>query len=144
MLSKFVKPGGVLYVWVYAKRFNPFRFVKDVLDALRVTRLPEPALHALVGHSPTFRWHLSGSTRPRGQYLRCDRAHDGASERPSCTVRELQLTWFDALSPEYDSRHSEEEVVGWFEACGYTDIRAIEEPKVGVRGIAPSRTRGDV
>ena len=43
-LTEYVKPGGLLYVWVYAKRFNPFRFTKDVLDALRVTRLPEPIL----------------------------------------------------------------------------------------------------
>ena len=43
-LAKVVKPGGILYVWVYARRFNPFRFTKDVLDFLRVTRLPERVL----------------------------------------------------------------------------------------------------
>src|SRR5919106_1965977 len=43
-LAAMVKPRGLLYVWVYAKRFNPFRFTKDVLDLLRVTRLPEPVL----------------------------------------------------------------------------------------------------
>ena len=53
------------------------------------------------------------------------------------TVRELELTWFDALSPEYDSRHSEDEVMGWFRDLGFHDIQAIEEPKVGVRGVAP-------
>ena len=34
-LADMVKPEGLLYVWVYAKRFNPFRFTKDVLDFLR-------------------------------------------------------------------------------------------------------------
>jgi len=38
---------GRLYVWVYPKRFNPFRFVKDIFDALRISRLPEFALLAL-------------------------------------------------------------------------------------------------
>ena len=53
------------------------------------------------------------------------------------TVHELSLTWFDALSPEYDSRHTEAEVIGWFARLGFTDIGTIEEPKVGVRGVAP-------
>lgn len=135
-LSELVKPGGLLYVWVYAKRFNPFRFTKDVLDALRVTRLPEPALlrvakafsyasipllkaYQLVRQLPGLRPRTAWGTR---------------TVRPR-TVRELQLTWFDALSPEYDSRHSESEVIEWFRRRGFGQIQAIEEPKVGVRGI---------
>ena len=138
-LTKFVKGGGVMYVWVYPKRFNPFRFVKDVLDVLRVTRLPEPILlrvsraFAYLSLAPLW---LYQTTR-RVSVLRPRTRWGEQSVRPR-TLRELQLTWFDALSPEYDSRHREDEVVGWFELCGFTDIRAIEEPKVGVRGIAPS------
>ena len=135
-LAEFVRPGGIFYVWVYAKRFNPFRFTKDVLDALRVTRLPEPvllriargfsyasiplltvyrAVRRLPGLQPRSAWGLR-TVRPR-------------------TVRELQLTWFDALSPEFDSRHSEAEVIGWFRHRGFDQIQSIEEPKVGVRGV---------
>ena len=43
---------------------------------------------------------------------------------------------FDALSPEYDSRHTEQEVVGWFASAGFERITPNEEPKVGVRGMA--------
>jgi hypothetical protein len=50
--------------------------------------------------------------------------------------RELELTWFDALSPEHDSRHTEEEVIAWFRRKGFERIEALEEPKVGVRGLA--------
>jgi hypothetical protein len=57
-------------------------------------------------------------------------------------VDELTLTWFDALSPQYDSRHSEEEVMGWFRHLGFTEVGAIDEPKVGVRGVAPKRIAG--
>jgi SAM-dependent methyltransferase len=136
-LATLVRPGGTLYVWVYAKRFNPFRFVKTVLDAARVTRLPESALlrlskamsypslallegyravRTLPGLKPRTAW-AERTVRPR-------------------SLRTIQLTWFDALSPEYDSRHTEREVIGWFTQAGFKRIEAIEEPKVGVRGIA--------
>jgi ubiquinone/menaquinone biosynthesis C-methylase UbiE len=136
-LSRLVKPGGVFYVYVFARRFNPFRFTKDVLDALRVTRLPPRALLALskvfAYVSVALLWiyrtlrRLPG-LRPRGEW--------GARTVRPRSLRHLHLTWFDALSPEHDSRHTEAEVVGWFERAGFTDVRAVEEPKVGVRGVA--------
>ena len=143
-LSQLVVPGGLLYVWVYAKRFSPFRFTKDVLDALRITRLPERVLlrvatifsYASVGLLAFYRAirRLPGLTphTSRGQ----------RTVRPR-TVRELQLTWFDALSPEYDSRHTESEVIGWFRREGFEKIEAIEEPKVGVRGVAAPIRRAE-
>jgi SAM-dependent methyltransferase len=138
-LSEFVTPGGILYIWVYAKRFNPFRFVKDVLDAARVTRLPEPALlrvsHVFAYVSIPLLWLYQ---RMRKLPALQPRTRWGEQTVRPRTVRELQLTWFDALSPDYDSRHTEEEVIGWFERCGFIDVRAIEEPKVGVRGVAPA------
>lgn len=138
-LAEMAKPGGLLYVWVYAKRFNPFRFTKDVLDSVRVTRLPEPVLlrvakvlaYISVGlHAAYKAARKLPLLRPRSRW-----AQRTLRRR---TVRELSLTWFDALSPEYDSRHTEREVIGWFERLGFTHIGAIEEPKVGVRGVAPS------
>jgi SAM-dependent methyltransferase/uncharacterized protein YbaR (Trm112 family) len=137
-LGGLVKPGGRLYVWVYPKRFNPFRFVKDVFDGLRITRLPRPALFVVAKAMAYPSWLLLqlyramravGPLRPRGAWAkRTVRARK---------VDELKLTWFDALSPEHDSRHSEQEVVGWFAREGFVAIEAIEEPKVGVRGTAP-------
>jgi SAM-dependent methyltransferase len=139
-LAEMVRPGGLLYVWVYARRFNPFRFTKDVLDALRVTRLPEPVLlrlarvfaHVSLRLHAVYRFARSlPPLRPRGSWAKRTMRRR--------TVDELSLTWFDALSPEYDSRHTEDEVIGWFERLGFVDIGAIEEPKVGVRGTAPER-----
>jgi SAM-dependent methyltransferase/uncharacterized protein YbaR (Trm112 family) len=136
-LTAMVKPGGTLYVWVYPKRFNPFRFVKDVLDLFRVTRLPEPVLLAIsklfailsIPMLAAYRAvrHLPG-LRPRT-------ARAAQTARPR-TRRELELTWFDALSPEHDSRHSESEVIGWFQREEFVSVTALAEPKVGVRGIA--------
>jgi SAM-dependent methyltransferase len=140
-LARLVKPGGVFYTYVFAKRFNPFRFTKDVLDALRVTRLPPRALLAISKAFAYVSVALLGiyravrrlpGLRPRGPW--------GERTVRARSLRHLHLTWFDALSPEHDSRHTEEEVIGWFERAGFTDIRAVEEPKVGVRGVAAGPT----
>ena len=127
-------------MWVYARRFNPFRFTKDVLDALRVTRLPEPILLRIArffsyASIPLLRVYQAVRRLPG---LRPDSRKSERTVR-NRTLKELELTWFDALSPKYDSRHSEAEVIGWFEQLGFTEIDTIEEPKVGVRGIAPAR-----
>jgi SAM-dependent methyltransferase/uncharacterized protein YbaR (Trm112 family) len=137
-LAFVVRPGGLLYVWVYAKRFNPFRFTKDVLDFLRVTRLPTPILLRIAkAFSYASLLLLSVYRTVRRLPKLRPRTRWGERTIRSRTAKELQLTWFDALSPEFDSRHSEAEVIRWFERLGFTDIAAIEEPKVGVRGTAP-------
>jgi SAM-dependent methyltransferase len=136
-LSRLVKPGGVFYVYVFAKRFNPFRFTKDILDFLQVTRLPPRVLLSLskvfAYVSVALLWGYRMLRRLPG--LRPQTARVERTVRPR-TLRHLHLTWFDALSPEYDSRHTEAEVTDWFRHAGFTDIRAVEEPKVGVRGVA--------
>jgi SAM-dependent methyltransferase len=141
-LARQVRPGGVLFVWVYPKRFNPFRATKTVFDLLGLGRLQPAAIMriakamsypslALLGAYRLVR-RLPG-LRPRGAWAR-------RTVKPR-TLREIQLTWNDALSPKYDSRHSEAEVIGWFEAAGFRDVAAMEEPKVGVRGVAPGPSR---
>jgi len=137
-LSRFVKPGGVLYVWVYPKRLNPFRFTRDVLDVFRVTRLPE---RALLRVARVFSYASIGMLRVyqavrRLPGLQPESRREERKVRPR-TLKELELTWLDTLTPQYETRHREDEVVGWFEELGFVDVRAIEEPKVGVRGVAP-------
>lgn len=137
-LARSVRPGGKLYVWVYSQRFSPFRFVKDVFDALRVTRLPPRALFAvcraiaypslalLTAYRLVRKFPGARPTTARGHRVTRRRG-----------LREVQLTWFDALAPEHNSRHTEEEVMGWFRAAGFEQITCLEEPKVGVRGVRP-------
>ncbi len=138
-LARHVKPGGTLYVWVYTRRFNPFRFVKTIFDRAGLTRLPESALFklskAIAYPSLTVLWAYQSVRKLPG--LEPKTAWGWRTVRRR-TVPELQLTWFDALSPEYDTRHTEPEVVAWFEREGFEEITAIEEPKVGVRGRAPA------
>jgi 2-polyprenyl-3-methyl-5-hydroxy-6-metoxy-1,4-benzoquinol methylase/uncharacterized protein YbaR (Trm112 family) len=139
-LSKVVKPGGTLYVWVYAKRFSPFKLAKDAADVVRISKLPEPALLALcrVLAYPTLALMTLYRAVVHLPFVRRTPWLEWTSRRR--TLQELRLTWFDTLSPQYDTTHSEPEVVGWFENAGFEQISAIEEPKVGVRGVLRSAT----
>ena len=139
-LSRVVKPGGTLYVWVYARRFSPFKLAKDAADVVRISKLPEAALLALcrVLAYPS----LALLSLYRGvvhlPFVRRTPWLEWTSRRR--TLKELRLTWFDTLSPQYDTTHSESEVIAWFESAGFERIAAIEEPKVGVRGVLRSAT----
>lgn len=137
-LAAHVRPGGILYVWVYAARFNPFRLVKTALRGARLHRWPPRAVQALAAAMA----YVSLGILALYQLIRSLPGLRPSSAWGRRTVRrrtieELKLTWFDALSPEFDSRHTEEEAVGWFRDQGYSEIWALEEPKVGVRGVAP-------
>jgi hypothetical protein len=128
----------MLFVWVYADRFNPFRLTKTILDVLRVTRLPEPVMLVIARVFAVVSLVLLRLY----QVIRSIPGLRAQSRRQLRTVRdrsfeELELTWLDALAPKYNSHHTEPEVIGWFENLGFTDVQALEEPKVGVRGIAP-------
>jgi SAM-dependent methyltransferase len=139
-LSRVVKAGGTLYVWVYARRFSPFKLAKDVADVTRLSRLSEPALLRLARllAYPS----LALLTLYRGivklPFVPTTPRLEWTSRRR--TLDELRLTWFDTLSPQYDTTHSEPEVMGWFQEAGFDDIAAIEEPKVGVRGVLRAST----
>lgn len=134
-LARVVKPRGKLYIWVYAKRFSPFMLAKDAADTLRITRLSErnllrlcralsyPTLALIALYRAATRLPLV----PRTPWI------EWTTRRR--TIQELRLTWFDTLSPQYDTAHSEEEVKGWFERSGFEQISAIQEPKVGIRGV---------
>ena len=138
-LASHLKPGGTLYVWVYADRFNPFRLTKDILSFLRITRLPASTLLRLsnvfavvsLGILTVYR----GARRIPGLHPRTPWGLRTVRPR---RLDELKMTWFDAISPEFDSRHTVPEVIEWFEQLGFEQIHAIEEPKVGVRGVSPS------
>jgi SAM-dependent methyltransferase/uncharacterized protein YbaR (Trm112 family) len=134
-LSRVVKPGGTLYVWVYARRFSPFKLAKDVADRIWVSRLPEPALLSLCRMLAYPSLALLSLYRAvvHLPFVRRSPRVEWTSRRR--TVKELRLTWFDTLSPQYDTTHTEPEVIGWFESAGFDEIAAIQEPKVGVRGV---------
>jgi len=48
------------------------------------------------------------------------------------------LDTFDWYSPQYQSKHTYEEVFRWFEGCGLEDLRVIDKP-IAVQGRKPLR-----
>lgn len=136
-LARLVRPGGILFVWVYAKRFNPFRWTKATFDWLGLRRLSDRAimrLSRLISYPSIAVLELYRLLRsvpglgPRGPW--------GERTVRRRGLREVQLTWNDALAPPYNSWHTDSEVIGWFEEAGFEKMAALVEPKVGVRGTA--------
>jgi SAM-dependent methyltransferase len=151
-LAQLAKEGGRVSVWVYgtAGRFkdfatNPLRkdrkiyvnspvrhrihwalvLMREALsDGVRhvTTRFPHTPLYfachllALVGKMPILK------------YLT-------ASVHPHWRVRVLEN--FDWFSPPYQSHHTKEEILGWFEEAGLQEVTTLPHgfiPKVGISG----------
>jgi SAM-dependent methyltransferase len=134
-LVKLLRPGGKIFIWVYPKRFNPFRLVKDIFDLTGVSRIPHRrllevcrffSLLSIIGLKAYQFFRNIPPFRPKTFW--------GSNSIRNRSYGEFVMTWFDALSPEYDSRHTEEEVVGWFKEENLAEIRTIDY-KVGVCGI---------
>ena len=134
-LAKLVKTGGKLYVWVYERRWNPFRFTKDVLSAIGIRRMPLKALFVFVKMVKVPSYVLLSIYRAIRwlPFLR-PKTTAGKSTTRARSLKEIELTWFDALSPKYDNRYTEEEVKEWFISSGFKDLICYEH-KVGVCGI---------
>ena len=151
-LTHCLKKGGIISLWVYGKAgnfkdftTNPLRddrvkylqtplakktywfivLVREVcyqLIRMITTRMPIPFLYA-------FCYVLAAvGTIPYLKYLTASTHH-----RFTTRVQEN----FDWFSPAYQSHHTKEEVRGWFEEVGFTDLSLLRHgfiPKVGLRG----------
>ena len=131
-LAKLLKPGGRIVVWVYPKEKPALERVMNAHRAVS-TRLP---LWALVG--------LSRLTAPLGGLKRRLMAAKnrviaragvalnvltiGVSMHPDPEVRVCDtLDWY---APKYLSRHSPDEVRGWFAEAGLVDVTDLSGGQV--------------
>lgn len=103
-VSRVVKPGGRLYLWVYpSDRLSIYQRIRDCL--LMPYLIPRPILVAVcyllaLATLPAFR--LSGRKR---------------------SLRTIAFDLFDNLSPRYQWRYKEEEIRRWFTEAGFEDLR---------------------
>lgn len=148
-VARLVRRGGRLSVWLYGSpgswrsfSTNPLRsgrrWLKKVLplvwllvwvrrilsDALRLvtTRLPVPLLYLLC-----YPLAALGAV-PLLKYLTF------SAER-GFRVRLIEN--FDWLAPPFQTKHTKEEVAGWYEAAGFEPLRNLPHgvvPKVGILG----------
>lgn len=131
-LARVVRPGGRLYVWVYSSR--KLTLYKLIRDALRITPsirkdllfygcyMMAPPLKAYHVGKFALRRLRGRPTTPR--------------ERREAHIRTIAFELFDDLAPPHQTRHTPDEVVGWFRQAGFRDM--VVEGEVGVRGFRAS------
>lgn len=143
-LTRYVRPGGLLYVWVYTSDLRPFHWanvtqrVPAILNRLGLRRLPDSAILRLASVLSylTAGLHLFYRAARRLPALRPRTSNARESTTP-ITRRTFHLIWYDLLVPPYTSWHSAHEVAGWFRAAGFTDIVTAPTRPLGMRGRAP-------
>ena len=120
-VAQFVRPGGKLAVWLYARRDPVFEAANRVLRGI-TTRLPFATLmrlaklaipvgamkRALLARKPTA-W-MSKLLPP-------------CSSHPDPHIRVCDT--FDWYSPEFQWHHTDDEVQGWLRDLGFAKIRSL-------------------
>lgn len=127
-LSACVRPGGSMYVWVYSTDFNPFRFAASVCKSVGIRpRLQGRPLVALCkALAPPSLVALKAYQVAHALRTRNGETVKKASKARARSLEEIAFTWHDSLSPEFDSRHSRDEVIGWFSQNGFSEMRAMD------------------
>jgi ubiquinone/menaquinone biosynthesis C-methylase UbiE len=123
-LSRLVKPGGSIVIWVYAASLR--MMIGSELLRMVTPRLPKSLLlKASRVAIPLYHLHrLPVIGLVTGNLL------------PTSTNPDPEWRWldtFDWYSPRYQWKHTYEEVEGWFKEAGFVDI-AREPFPVAVRG----------
>ncbi|APW60873.1 class I SAM-dependent methyltransferase [Paludisphaera borealis] len=123
-LARLLKPGGRIAIWIY-ERESPI--VERIMNAQRAisTRLPLGVLLALCRLSaPIGLWKrrlMASRRRPVERFgVALHALTIGVSMHPDAEVRVCDtLDWY---APKYLSRHTVDEVAGWFAEAGLRDV----------------------
>jgi ubiquinone/menaquinone biosynthesis C-methylase UbiE len=134
-LPRFLKPGGSIAVWLYSAYTRWYR-MSDIYRRF-TTKLSPQSLHAICVAADSLYYVHRGLRRIPGAgpvlsgilgYLL------PINLNPSREWRLLDT--FDWYSPQYQSKHTYEQVFRWFEDCGLQDLRVLFRP-IAVRGRRP-------
>jgi SAM-dependent methyltransferase/uncharacterized protein YbaR (Trm112 family) len=118
-LVPLVKKGGRLYVWVYGHRNIAVRAYMNVGRGLKRFMSAESLLFTCRVIAPFYK---TGT-----EFLNAV----GIGEFRKRKVREITLDLFDAFAPEYNHRHTEDEVQRWFREKGFINISVSGRQKHG-------------
>jgi len=135
-LPPYLKPGGVLAVWLYSaynrwyKFSDIYRRYTSRMPAARLHRMLSVAVPTVNAVDATLRV-VPGIGKPLSGLVRYlfPVNHDAKREW-------RVLDTFDWYSPQYQSKHTYEEVFPWFESCAMEDLHVGETP-ISVRGRKP-------
>lgn len=126
-LVPLVKEGGRMYVWVYSRRTLIVRAFFDAGRELKRVLSPEGLLTFCRVFAPFYKvgTELADAV--------------GIAKFRKRRLREITLDLFDAFAPQYNHRHTEDEVQGWFSENGFKNITVSGKQKhgFGVYGDKP-------
>lgn len=111
-LSRMVRSGGKLYVWIYSDRVTtPYRLARKVLR--KPYLLPSAARYGLA-------WTLALPLHVLNKFRETLRL-SGSRHRLSSTA----YSFYDTLSPEFVHFHSPEEVRSWFSRQNFDPVEFL-------------------
>jgi 2-polyprenyl-3-methyl-5-hydroxy-6-metoxy-1,4-benzoquinol methylase len=140
-LDKYLKPGGLLVVWLYSGYNKWYRF-SDFWRRYTHKMKPEN-LHRVLKVAVPFFYNLQHGLKripvvgPPASGL----VHHVFPVNRQKDPEARMLDTFDWYSPKYQSKHTYEEVFKWYAAMGMEDMR-VGENSIAVRGRKPARGRG--
>ena len=135
-LARLLKPGGRIAIWVYPRQRAVVEWIMDAQRAIS-TRMPLGLLEPLCRISAPIgglKRRLMGSRRRIFQRLgvAAHLATIGVSMHPDPEVRVCDtLDWY---APKYLSRHTAEEVAGWFAEAGLSGVVDLGRDQVFYHG----------
>jgi SAM-dependent methyltransferase len=139
-LDKYLKPGGLLVVWLYSGYNKWYRF-SDFWRRYTHKVKPE-TLHGILKVAVPFFYNLNQGLqrvpllgRPAAGIV-----HHVFPVNRQKNPEARMLDTFDWYSPKYQSKHTYEQVFKWYEAMGMEDMR-VGEISIAVRGRKPAKAR---
>jgi SAM-dependent methyltransferase len=131
-LAKLLRPGGRIVIWVYPREHPGLEKVIEIHRAIS-RRLPLPVLITMSRlTAPIGAWKrrlMASKWRPISRLgVALNVLTIGVSMHPDPEVRVCDtLDWY---APEFLSRHTLEEVTGWFTEAGLVDTVDLSEGQV--------------
>jgi SAM-dependent methyltransferase len=137
-LDKYLKPGGLLVVWLYSGYNKWYRF-SDLWRRYTHKMKPE-TLHGILKVAVPLFYNLQQGLKrvPLIGRPAAGLVHHVFPVNRQKDPEARMLDTFDWYSPKYQSKHTYEQVFKWYEAMGMEDMR-VGEISIAVRGRKPAR-----
>ena len=141
-LDKYLKPGGLLVVWLYSGYNKWYRF-SDFWRRYTHKMKPE-TLHGILKVAVPFFYNLNQGLRrvPLVGPPIAGAVHHVFPVNRQKDPEARMLDTFDWYSPKYQSKHTYEQVFKWYAAMGMEDMR-VGEISIAVRGRKPAKASSE-
>jgi 2-polyprenyl-3-methyl-5-hydroxy-6-metoxy-1,4-benzoquinol methylase len=137
-LDKYLKPGGLLVVWLYSG-YNKWYRCSDFWRRFTHKMKPEN-LHRILKLAVPFFYNLNRGLKrvPLVGGPIAGAIHYVFPVNRQKDPEARMLDTFDWYSPKYQSKHTYEQVFKWYAAMGMEDMR-VGEISIAVRGRKPGK-----